>query len=190
VDEHLFRSLYAALGGSLTGLAAAFTVLGEGWVTLALLPLLFMRRYRANALALATVLLVTAAAVAGLKLLVHRARPCNGLAGVRCLWGDAPSDFSFPSGHAAGSFAFVGFVLGVMFFVEESERGWRRRLVAALLLVVAGCIALSRVYLGVHFPGDVVAGAGLGAVVGLLGARIHLGRDARAREGCAAAVHR
>jgi undecaprenyl-diphosphatase len=184
VDEHLFGSFYAALDGSLTGLAAAFTVVGGGWITLALLPLLFVRRHRDNALALAGVLLVTAAAVAGLKLLVRRARPCNGLAGVRCLWGDAPTDFSFPSGHAAGSFAFVGFVIGVMFLTEESASGlgrggWRKRLLAALLVFAAGCIALSRVYLGVHFPGDVAAGACLGAVLGLGGARLHVQRSLR-----------
>jgi undecaprenyl-diphosphatase len=173
LDEYLFRTVYAAGSGSLTWLATAFTVLGNGWVILLVLPFLLSRRHRPNALALVSVLVL----VAGLKLVVHRARPCNGLSGVRCLWGEAPTDYSFPSGHAAGSFAFVAFVLGVVLFSEKPKVAYKHGPLAVVLLASAMCIALSRVYLGVHFPGDVAAGALLGATVGLLGARLHLKRE-------------
>ncbi len=175
MDERLFRLLYAAQGGALTHIAAAFTILGEGWVVLALLPLLLVRRHRGPTLALVWVLALTAAAVTLVKWTVHRVRPCHALAGVRCLWGDAPTDFSFPSGHAAGSFAFATFIVAMVFLSEESRgRPWIRFGVGAVGLAAATCIALSRVYLGVHFPGDVAAGACLGMLVGLVGARLHL----------------
>jgi undecaprenyl-diphosphatase len=172
VDERLFRLLYAAHSGAYTGLAAAFTVLGEGWVVLALLPLLLVPRFRARAVALVVVLAITAGAVTLLKLAVHRVRPCHALAGVSCLWGDAPTDFSFPSGHAAGSFAFATFIAVLVLLSDESRaRPALRFGVPVVALAAATCIALSRVYLGVHFPGDVAAGSCLGALMGVAAAR-------------------
>jgi undecaprenyl-diphosphatase len=65
-------------------------------------------------------------------------------------------DVSFPSGHAAISFA-AATVLA--HYVPRS--------VAPLLFVLAALIAWSRVYVGVHYPTDVLAGALLGTAVGL-----------------------
>jgi undecaprenyl-diphosphatase len=187
LDERIFHVVYAAYGGALTGIAAVFTVLGEGWVVLALLPLLAVRRLRAPTLSLVWVLALTAGAVWLLKLAVHRARPCYALAGVSCLWGQPPTDFSFPSGHAAGSFAFAVFVGTVVLLSEDSRirPAWRLG-VCVIVVGAATCIALSRVYLGVHFPGDVVAGACLGALMGLAGARVHVSRLSRRRREVAA----
>ena len=175
MDEYLFRLVYGAHGGALTHVAVVFTLLGEGWVTLALLPFLVTRRYRGPALALLGVFAATAVAVALLKLAFHRVRPCNALPGVSCLWLDAPTDYSFPSGHAAGSFAFVAFIGSLVFFSPESRTRPALRLAGCgLLLATATCIALSRVYLGVHFPGDIAAGSCLGLILGVVGARVHL----------------
>jgi undecaprenyl-diphosphatase len=186
VDERIFRLLYGAQGGAFTRVAAAFTIVGEGWVVFALLPLLWVQRRRAATLALICVLTVTAGAVAVLKLVVQRVRPCHVIAGVSCLWGDAPTDYSFPSGHAAGSFAFATFVVAVVFLAEEPRtRPAVRHAVAWVLVAAATCIALSRVYLGVHFPGDVAAGACLGVLVGGSGAYVYWrrasGRHVRGR---------
>ena len=68
------------------------------------------------------------------------------------------TDFSFPSGHtliAAGVFGFA------------AVRLWhhRRRLAAVLCLVFIGLIAVSRVYMGVHFPSDVLASMILGVML-------------------------
>jgi undecaprenyl-diphosphatase len=43
---------------------------------------------------------------------------------------------------------------------------WRARLVSGAALLVAGLIAISRVYLGAHFPSDVLAGALIGSLIG------------------------
>ncbi len=179
MDENLFRAVYGAFGGSLTQVAVVFTVLGEGWITLAFVPLLLVPRVRARAAALIVVLGVTAASVALLKLTFGRVRPCNAAGDVHCLWGGTPTDFSFPSGHAAGSFAFFAFTATLLW-----DSGWRwRRPACGVLFLFATAVTLSRVYLGVHFPGDVLAGACFGALLGRAGARTQLRRERREAPG-------
>lgn len=86
----------------------------------------------------------------GFKRLFKRARPFVQL---NCWHSLVPSDeFSFPSGHTAAAAVFAG-LLGY-FYVDAT--GW---LAAGVLAVGA-----SRVLLGVHFPGDILAGALLGLV--------------------------
>ncbi len=85
-----------------------------------------------------------------LKLAFARARPPWAI--VRL-----PGGFSFPSGHAMGSMLFFGSLAYVLYFTVELRRGWR-------WLAVAGCglaaalIGASRVYLGVHYLTDIIAG--------------------------------
>jgi undecaprenyl-diphosphatase len=66
-----------------------------------------------------------------------------------------PTGLSFPSSHATSSFA--------------AARAFGRLLPAPLLYVAAIAMGLSRLYLGVHYPSDVAAGAALGTVLGSLG---------------------
>ena len=66
-----------------------------------------------------------------------------------------PTGLSFPSSHATSSFA--------------AARAFGRLLPAAPLYGAALGMGASRLYLGVHYPSDVAAGAALGAVVGTLG---------------------
>lgn len=72
-----------------------------------------------------------------------------------------PSDrFSFPSGHTAAAFVFV--VQLLMFFPAYFVPG----------LIWAFSVGISRVALGVHFPGDILAGATLGTLCGLLASNL------------------
>jgi membrane-associated phospholipid phosphatase len=91
----------------------------------------------------------TYAANTVLKLLVRRRRP--ELVGLPPLT-DTPTRLSFPSAHTATSFA------GARLYS-------RLGLPVAPLYALAGALALSRLYLGVHYPSDVLAGAVLGAAV-------------------------
>lgn len=90
----------------------------------------------------------------GTKLLVREDRPCRGLPGVDPLAAcPGVGDWSLPSNHAAIAGATVVTV----------GWAWRRLLLAAVPLAAA--LAFSRVFVGVHYPHDVLAGLLLGAVV-------------------------
>jgi undecaprenyl-diphosphatase len=80
-------------------------------------------------------------------------------------------DPSFPSGHAAGAFAFAGF-LAMELVREPRRRSPRNWLLVGVLFTVALGIALSRVVLGVHFPSDVTAGAAIGGLIGAATSRM------------------
>ena len=90
----------------------------------------------------------------GLKALVDRPRPPLRYAEPKTLVA-IPHDASFPSGHAATSFA-AATMLAFAF----------PRL-APLLYVLAAAVEFSRVYVGVHYPLDVIGGAFLGVLVAL-----------------------
>ena len=160
-DLSLMRALYA--GGSSAiwiDVVRLFTFLGSGWMLLGLVPLLLTTRMRGQTLTLLVTLAATSGIVASVKALAGRVRPCHAHAWMQELPIALPTDPSFPSGHAAGSFAFAAFVFA-------THRG------AGLALAgVAALIALSRVVLGVHYPSDVAAGAFLGAALGWMGARV------------------
>ena len=94
---------------------------------------------------------------------VARPRPFVTLAADHPLMG--AGGYSFPSGHAANSFA-VCVLLGLCY---------RRWLMA--LLGFAATIAFSRVYVGVHYPSDALAGAALGTAIGLLVHRLFERRE-------------
>lgn len=84
-----------------------------------------------------------------LKYAFHRPRP-------QPFFGDAPHSFSFPSGHALCSFVFYAVLAGL---IADRVRPLAMRValgLAAALLIAA--IGLSRIYLGVHYPSDVIAG--------------------------------
>lgn len=119
--------------------------------------LLIARQWRAAGFA-AFVLIGTACANGLLKLLFSRARPEILL--------EPLSTYSFPSGHSSAAFAFF-LVLGALAGREQPPR-WRLTWML-LACLPAGAVALSRIYLGVHWPTDILAGALLASTFCALG---------------------
>ena len=151
--------------GWLDTVALAVTSLG-GWIAAlvmmaGLILFLVVKGRRVDAL---MVLLSTVPLLAGLLLkeLVGRARPD--------LWltGPEPSGMSFPSGHATFAMVFGG-ILIVLIGETVSSVPARRAIQLGLVLLILA-IGASRVYLGVHWPSDVIGGYLFGgaALLGLI----------------------
>jgi undecaprenyl-diphosphatase len=165
-DGALVRSVARERTGAVTGAARALTNLGGLWLDVlfvaAVAVLLGVRR-RGDA---AFVLLAGAGSMLltnAIKLVLERPRPSGGLVAV--------SSYSWPSGHAASSIAFYG----AMAVLAGRRAPSARLLIWGCLGLLVGVIGATRVYLGVHYPSDVVAGWVVGglwllAVVMLVGA--------------------
>ena len=109
-----------------------------------------------TALAVPFVVVVAYGVDTALKLLVREGRPCHSLRVTTLEACPAPGDWSFPSNHAAIAAAAAVALL----FVS-------RRL-GAIAAVAAGAMAAARVWVGAHYPHDVLAGVVVGTLVALL----------------------
>jgi undecaprenyl-diphosphatase len=115
----------------------------------AALGFLWVRRRRAAILIVVTMLGVVLLNHT-LKLFFQRTRPVPyfGL--------EAPSSYSFPSGHALAAFCFYGALAALL--VVRTRRTWLRVALWLAAIAIIGAIGLTRIYLGVHYPSDVLAG--------------------------------
>lgn len=122
------------------------------WV-LAGLCLLVSKKYRRDGIILLAVLAVThIIGEMAIKPLVARPRPFVTFPGHRLLI-PPPSGFSFPSGHAASSFA-------AAFTLWKTNKNF-----GIPAFIMASLIAFSRVFLFVHYPSDILCGAILGVLI-------------------------
>ncbi|HSP71184.1 MAG TPA: phosphatase PAP2 family protein, partial [Gaiellaceae bacterium] len=96
----------------------------------------------------------------GVKDLVRRTRPFVAHPQIHPLY--VVHSSSFPAGHAATAFA------GAALLSYVARRG------TPFFVLLAVAIGFSRVYVGVHYPGDVLAGAAIGCLTGLAGVGILL----------------
>jgi undecaprenyl-diphosphatase len=149
----------------LTTTMRIITWAGDGWVLVGvtvMLTALLWKRFRLQTAYLVLVGASVALMSPTLKWLFHRPRPDPALRLVEV------GNYSFPSGHSLGS---AGVYVAVA--VTVAVIAPRYRLVsAAACLVLVFAIGLSRVYLRVHYPSDVIGGWALGVVWALGVARI------------------
>lgn len=133
----------------LTPVLKLITTLGNGgaiWIALAVLLLCIPKTRRIGCMAVAALLGTLLVNNMILKNLVARTRPYEVIEGLTYIVRQ-PVDYSFPSGHAGCSFA----VAGILFRRMPGRYG-----IPALILAVL--ISLSRLYVGVHYPSDVLFG--------------------------------
>jgi membrane-associated phospholipid phosphatase len=170
-DVTLFKIINAHHTAFLDGFFLCASVLGNGWIVIPLFFALILRRTLKSGnfnilIYVAVALSINGASNGILKHYVGRPRPPayfispeakappeNGSPFVVHVVGHGLQDYSFPSGHTQTAFALVTLV--VLIF---GPRFWP-------VFLVAATVAFSRVYIGVHFPLDVLAGAFLGCAI-------------------------
>lgn len=137
---------------------------GAVWFGLLLLVFVFGGRGGRRLAVTGAVAIVAAALITDevLKGLVQRPRPFDAtqLGDLVRIVGSRPGGFSFPSGHAATSFAAAA-------LLSRLGGGW-----AWTVWLLASLIGLSRIYVGAHFPLDVVGGAAVGLFSAWLAVRL------------------
>jgi len=103
------------------------------------------------------------------KPFIHRLRPCADpamLTQVKLLIPTCPSSFSFTSSHAANHFSLAMFVFMTLQPLFKKY--------TYLFFVWAGIISYAQIYVGVHYPLDILAGTLIGLIMGYTGARLYL----------------
>ena len=146
----------------LTPVVKGITYLGEaGWFWIALtILLLCLPKTRKIGLCMAVALIFDLLSVnLFVKNLFMRTRPYEVIDGLTRLVGEQ-SDFSFPSGHTAASFA-----ASVVLLLRAPKK------LSVPMFILAILISLSRLYVGVHYPTDILGGLLAGVLAGFLGAK-------------------
>ena len=143
----------------LTPIVVFITHLGDKgaiWMVLAIALAIPKKTRRASVLVLMALLVSYMINNVVLKNAVARTRPYEVIDSLQLLI-QRQKDFSFPSGHTASSFA-----AAVVFYRRLPKK------YGVLSLVLAVLISLSRLYVGVHYPSDVLCGAISGTVIALM----------------------
>lgn len=157
---------------ALTPWVIRFTKLGNAgliWIVISVLLLIPGRTRRAGILSIAALAVSLCITNLLLKNYVARIRPYEVVSGLTSLLG-AVDGYSFPSGHASAGFAAAT-------VISKSCRKW----VGWPCLVLACLLSLSRLYVGVHYPSDVICGAIIGFLIGLVIFWLFGGKEYRRR---------
>lgn len=159
-DHVILDYFQSKVSGTLTTIFKIITETGSvWWITAAsILTVLFLWLKKRDVLAVLFFVLAIAGGgifIFVLKYFFQRERPSL-----------APeydgSGYSFPSGHALGSFILYGFII---YLFAREKRFLKSRVIAiSLLVILIISVGLSRVYLQVHYPSDILAGYAVGLI--------------------------
>lgn len=148
------QSIRTPIGDAVVPIITRLGDAGIIWMVLSVVLLLIPKTRKSGAV-MAVALCIDVILCNGiLKNLFQRIRPCEINPSIQLLIA-RPDDFSFPSGHTAASFA----AAAALFFAGERKLGMPA-------LVLAACIAFSRLYLYVHYPTDILGGIAVGIFAG------------------------
>ncbi|MGI6721255.1 MAG: phosphatase PAP2 family protein [Anaerovoracaceae bacterium] len=163
-DNALINAFVDARQPGLSTLMEGITYLGnwEAIVIICLLLLLKEDRAKKYGWPAAAAAVITTLVRIVIKDIVQRPRPD------RSLFLIDQNGWSFPSGHAITSIAVYGLLF--ILFMLYMKKGARKTVICALCAVLAFAIGISRIYLAVHYPSDVLGGwlLGISTIAGML----------------------
>ncbi len=137
-------------------IAEIITMLGEQYFYIVIIAYMFWNVSKRAGLSLSLAYLFSALTNAGIKLSVRSERPFEALSFIEGKRIHTATGYSFPSGHTQGT---AGFLTAAALILKK---GWFTAAAVLLMLLVA----VSRVYLGVHWPVDVLFGLLFGVLAG------------------------
>ncbi len=164
LDRQLFHFINYTLANPVLDAVMPWLRNPKFWVPLYLFIILFsIIRYKKSGVVMIILLLMTVGiadygSATLLKSFFKRVRPCNdtALKGIEISRVDCGTGYSFPSTHASDHFSIAIFLCLV----------YRRRWIWFWAILWAALICFAQVYVGVHYPIDVTAGALFGSLVG------------------------
>ena len=156
---NIIQNLRTDIGDTIVPLITKLGDAGMIWICLTIVLLIIPKTRKTGVIMMAALLVDVLLCNVLIKNLVARTRPFDVNTAVQLLVAK-PRDYSFPSGHTAASFASVT----ALYLAGE------KKMKAALVLAVL--IALSRLYLYVHYPTDIIGGVVFGSLSGYLGYKI------------------
>ena len=151
------QSLHTPILDKIMQLITHLGDMGIIWIILTIVMLLIPKTRKSGVIMAAALIVDVILCNVILKNLIARVRPYDVNTAVQVLVAK-PKDFSFPSGHTAASFASV-----VALFMAGERKLWKPALMLSCL------IAVSRLYLYVHYPTDVLGGMVFGILAGFAG---------------------
>lgn len=152
IDNEVYEFIYSSESFITTTIFLGVTKVGEVWamvcLSLLLVAYLMLKRLNIEALFFAIAMSLSSTLNPLLKNIFDRERPTL----LRLI---DISGFSFPSGHAMGSTAFFG---STIYIANRVMKGKSKPFMIGLSALFIIMISSSRVYLGVHYPTDIIAG--------------------------------
>lgn len=156
-EEGYYYISHYLINNTITPIAIFFTFLGEKTFLIALAVILiifsFIFKRKNYGIQIAINLPLAALVNFIIKSIVRRPRPTE----YRII---DQSGYSFPSGHSMVSMAFYGFLIYLVF--KHIKNKYIKIPIIILLVAIIPCVGISRIYLGVHYTSDVLAGFLLG----------------------------
>ncbi|HCY1043323.1 TPA: phosphatase PAP2 family protein [Staphylococcus aureus] len=152
IDNEVYEFIYSSESFITTSIMLGATKVGEVWamlcISLLLVAYLMLKRHKIEALFFALTMALSGILNPALKNIFDRERPTL----LRLI---DITGFSFPSGHAMESTAYFG---SGIYLLNRLNQGNSKGILIGLCAAMILLISISRVYLGVHYPTDIIAG--------------------------------
>ena len=149
-DSYIYHAIISLKTNNFTNVLKVITMFGSAEVLIGITVILFiLLKNKKVGACIAFNLIIIGAINQALKLLVQRPRP----EGFRLI---EETGYSFPSGHSMASTAFYGLMIYLVF--KNVKNKTAKTIICALFGLLIILIGMSRIYLGVHYASDVIAG--------------------------------
>ena len=148
-DEYIYKIIYGLRNNIWDFIFINITKIGNTTIILLVIIILLLKINRKNQKILSFTVIITVITNQIIKYIIKRPRPNH----IRLI---KQGGYSFPSGHAMISIAVYGFLL---YYIQTNSKNKKQKnLLSVLLTILILMIGCSRVYVGVHYPTDIIGG--------------------------------